>query len=478
MKSRRTLLLFLVLPVALSAQAGLHWEKPDPKPTAPSGQDALSQLEAITGQKVGRSKVGTAFKVQKPAPPKPKTVSRQTTTNQQNAALLGGIFGSLLAQALQPAGPSGPDPAELARLEAQRQAALRQEQAELQAWASAYSSRMNTLVAHQRQLRTSQNQESLEGLRASLSDGWDSGKAPVAGGGLAAALSDPAPTAVDLRDSRTYTPSLLREANGTKRTTPISADDLLKRREAAQARLKAMMEENKDLRLLGQRFYELEAELERLKRQAQGMGSDGRAIQRDMDYWGWRIDQATQACMERGTSLLTGTLLPEGTSAGLKRLQKNPKLWGETLQSLSDVNDFSEFATTLGDRYDAAGQALDWAKAKQSLMKNVDFIATNVQHLSASLKPVSLHWEVGKTLVGTSVDLAAELDGWGAILERQGDVSLLLQKQKVLKGHMEALVRELQVSRGQLATQLGVRPEDLIPVKTGPRGLGSTVPPL
>lgn len=478
MRMPRPLLLSMVLPVALVAQVGLHWEKPDPKPASPSPQDALSQLEAITGQKVDRGKVGTAFKVQRPTPPKPKPVSRQAATNQQNAALLGGILGSLLAQALQPTVPSGPDPAELARIEAERQTALRQEQAELQAWANAYSSRMNSLVAHQRQLRTSQNQESLEGLRASLSDGWDSGKAPTNGGGLAAALSDPAPVAVDLRESRTLTPSLLREANGTRRTTPISADDLLKRREAAQARLKAMMEENKDLRLLGQRFYELEAELERLKRQAQGMGSEGRAIQRELDYWGWRIDQATQACMERGTSLLTGTLIPEGTSAGLKRLQKNPKLWGETLQSLSEVNDFSEFATTLGDRYDAAGQALDWVKAKQSLMKNVDFIATNVQHLSSSLKPVSLHWEVGKTLVGTSVDLAAELDGWGAILERQGDVSLLLQKQKTLKGHMESLVRELQVSRGQLAIRLGVRPEDLIPVRTGPKGLGSAVPPM
>ena len=40
-----------------------------------------------------------------------------------------------------------------------------------------------------------------------------------------------------------------------------------------------------------------------------------------MDYWGWRIDQATQACMERGTSFFMDVLLPKGTSAGLKRLQ-------------------------------------------------------------------------------------------------------------------------------------------------------------
>lgn len=476
MQTVAVLLIASASALALSAQAGLHWEKPDPKPSSAQGTGALSQLEALSRTKVDRSKVSTTFKVRPPAP-RPKIVHRQPTANQQAAAMLGGIFGSLLAQAFQPTGSSGPDPAELARIEAERQEAVRREQAELHAWASAYSSRMNALVEHQRQQRASQNQESLEGLRASLSDGWDTGKAPMGGGGLAAALSDPAPV-VDLSESRTFTPSLLREANGTRRTTPISPDDLLKRREAAQARLKAMMEENQDLRLLGQRFYELEAQLDRLKRQARDLGSDGRALQREMDYWGWRIEQATQACMERGTSLFTGVLLPKGTSAGLKRLQKNPKLWGQTVQSLSDINDFSEFAGTLADRYDAAGQALDWAQAKQNLMKNVDFIATNAQHLTSKLEPVSLHWEVGKTLVGTSVDLAAEIDGWGAILERQGDAALILQKQKALKVRIEAVVRDLQGSRAQIAAQLGVKPEDLIPVQARPKGLGSSVPPL
>lgn len=463
----------------LGAQAGLTWGKPDPKPAqGTQGQGALDQLEAITGQKVDRSKVGTSFKVRKPPPARPKAGHRaQSSANLQAASLVGSIFGSLLAQALQPTGPTGPSPEELARIEAERQEALRQEQAELQAWAQSYSSRMNALVAQQRQQRASQNQGNLEDLRASLSDGWDSGRAPATGGGLAAALSDPAPAVVDLRGSLSYTPSLLREANGTRRTTPVSADDLIKRREAAQARLKAMMEENQDLRLLGQRFYALEAELDRLKRQARDLGSDGRALQREMDYWGWRIEQATQACMERGTSLFTGVILPKGTSAGLKRLQGNPKLWGQTVQSLSDINDFSEFASTLADRYDAAGQALDWVQAKHNLMQNVDFIASNLGSLSSKLEPLSLHWQVGKTLVGTAVDLAAELDGWGAILERQGDAGLILQKQKVLKGRIEALVRNLQASRTQIAAQLGVKPEDLIPPQTR-QGLGSVVPPL
>ncbi len=472
-----SLFLALALPATLSAQVGLHWEQPDPKPASQNGQDAISQLEALTGQKIDRSQVATSFRppVSRPKPRAPQGLS----VNQQiSVMLLGGILENLFAQALQPTAPAGPDPAEQARLAAQQQEALRRQQAELQAWAQAYSARMNALVEHQRQQRAAQNQQSLEGLRASLSDGWDSGKPAGGGGDLASALSDPFPTAVDLRGSLTYTPSLLREANGTKRTSPITADDLLKRREAAQARLKAMMAENGDLRLLGQRFYELEAELDRLKHQARGLGSDGRALQREMDYWGWRIEQATQACMERGTSLFTDVLLPMGTSAGLKRLQKNPKLWGPTLQSLSGINDFTEFTGGLMDRYDAAGQALDWIQAKRNLMKDVDFIATNIQHLSSKLEPVGLHWQVGKILVGTSVDLAAELDGWGAILEGQGDAALILQKQKAIQVRLEALVSNLQASRALIATRLGVKPEDLIPPGSHSRGLGSTVPPL
>ena len=475
MRTLAALLTTSAFPLVLSAQAGLHWEKPDPKPSSGRATDALSQLEALSGGKVDRSKLGTTFKVRPPALG-PKAVRRQPTANQQAASLMGGIFGSLLAQAFAPTGPSGSDPAELAHTEAERQEALRREQAALQAWASAYSSRMGALVEHQRQQRASQNQQSMEDLRASLSNGWDSGGAQT-GGGLAAALSDPAP-AVDLSESQTYTPSILREADGTKRAVPMSPDDLLKRREAAQARLKAMMAENQDLRLLGQRFYELETRLNLLRRQARDQGSDGRAIQREMDYWGWRIEQTAQACMERGMSLFTDVLLPKGTTAGLKRLQKNPKLWGQTVQSLSEINDFSEFAGSLADRYDAAGLAIDWVQAKHSLMKNVDFMATNAQNVTSKLEPISLHWQVGKALVGTSVDLAAEIDGWGAILERQGDISLLLQKQKTLKVRIEAVVKDLQASRAQIAARLGVKPEDLIPVQARPKGLGSSVPHL
>ena len=457
----------------LRAQIGLHNEAPPPKPQSSQGGDSLSLLESLTNTKVDRSKVGTSFQVKKTVIPKLKPVPWINTTSGRNATMLVGIFGDLLSQALMPTSPTGPSPAELARIEAERQAALQREQAELQAWTNRYATRMNGLIEHQRQERTAQNKESLEGLRASLSDGFDS----AVGGGLAGALSDPAPV-VDLSQSQTLTPSLLREANGTKRTKPITADDLLKRREAAQARLKRMMAENKDLRVLGQRFYELEAQLERLKRQAASLGSEGRAIQRDMDFWGWRIDQATQACMERGTSLLTEIIIPEGNSAGLARLKKNPKTFNRLVQACSQLNDYTEFTTTLGDRYDAAGQALDWPKAKHTLMENVDFIASNLQNVSPVFKPVSTTWNLGKTIIGTSVDLAAELDGWGAILERQGDVSLILQKQKALKRPLEAMIRDLQASRAQIAAQLGVKPEDLIPVQARPKGLGSNVAPL
>jgi hypothetical protein len=111
-------------------------------------------------------------------------------------------------------------------------------------------------------------------------------------------------------------------------------------------------------------------------------------------------------------------------------------------------------------------------------MENVDFIASNLQNVSPVFKPVSTTWNLGKTIIGTSVDLAAELDGWGAILERQGDVSLILQKQKALKRPLEAMIRDLQASRAQIAAQLGVKPEDLIPVQARPKGLGSNVAPL
>lgn len=485
MRNPVALSFLLAIPAALSAQAGLHWEKPDPKPATQS-TDAISQLEALTGQKIDRTKVKTTFQVRQP-PPRPKPTPRPTlSTNQQiGLSLAGSLIGGLFSAAFEPAAQTGPTAAELAALEAERQAELQRQRAELQAWASGYTHRMNGLIAMQRQHRSAQNQESLEGLRASLSDGFDTGGAPAAGGGLASALADP--PVVDLRNSRTLTPSLLRgpdavpslvrEADGSRRTAPATPEDLLKRREALQARLKAMMAENGDLRTLGQRFYELEAELARIKAEAARLGGQGRDIRREMDLWGWWLDGAVQRNLERGSSLLMDVIVPKGTKSGLKTLEQNPKLWNKTLKSMGEYNDFFEFIGTVKDRYDAAGEAVDWMKAKHSLFQNVDFLASRAELVSDKLETVSLHYKVGKALLGASVDLAGELDGWGAILERQGDAALVLQKQKTLQVRLEAVVRDLQASRTQIATKLGVKPEDLIP-PAARRGLGSNVPPL
>ena len=164
-------------------------------------------------------------------------------------------------------------------------------------------------------------------------------------------------------------------------------------------------------------------------------------------------------------------------NAGFKRLEKNPRLMNQTLQSFRNLNEFVEFTTNLGDRYDAAGQALDWVQAKRNLIADVDFIASNLHYATARLEPAGKAWELGKTLVGTGVDLAAELDGWGAQLERAGDIPLNRQKMDQVGRRITVVVGKLQASRTEIAARLGVRPEDLIPA--GPaRGLGSLVPPI
>jgi hypothetical protein len=429
-----------------------------------AAQSALGQLESMTGQKVQRFKGTSSYH----GPSQP-------TSEQQVARMMGGLFGQLLTEVFQT--PAGPDPAQTARAEALRQASLQREQQALLAWAAAYSERMNQLLTEQRQRRANQNQDSLEGLSTALSDPWNGGGPAAQPSGLAAALSDPAP-AVDLRDSRTLTPSLLRGENGALRAANVTVDEVLKRREEAQARLKAMMEENKDLKVLGQRFYELEDQLSRLKAEAARLGSDGRALTRDFDAWGWQVDKAVHNALERGVSLLTGTLVPEGTADGLKTLRKNPKTWNDTLKALSQIHDFADFVTEMGDRYDAGRQAVDWVRSKRNLYKDLDFLATNLQYASKTWKPLSTQWELGKNIVGSGLDVAQELDAWGNMNSAQGDLKLLKVRQQVLQTRLTELVGQLQKSRGTLATQLGVHPEDLIPVIPAQKGLDSFVPGL
>lgn len=432
-----------------------------------SAQSALGQLESMTGQKVQRFQGSSAYRKQLTRPAPSRTMkTHRPTPDQRAAGLLAGVFGGILSQALQGGGHSGSwsaardDQQALLeeRLAQQRQEALARDQRALRAWAQDYSSQLNRQLLAQRG-------GSLEGQAAAQSALWDGGSR-VAGGD---------PLTVDLTDARALTPGSLKESPAPK---PVTADEVLARRAEAQARLKQMMAENGDLKVLGRRFYELEDELARLKEEAARLGSDGRQLMREHEAWGAQVDQAVQRSLERGTSLLTGTIVPEGTADGLKTLRKNPKVWNGTLEALSGVNDFTDFVTERADRATAARDAVDWAQAKQSLFQNVDYIATNLSQVSKAWKPLSMQWELGKNIVGSGLDVAQELDAWANQKEAAGDQALLSQKQKALTGKMTALVEQLQASRSALAARLGVRPEDLIPVQAQPKGLGSTVPRL
>lgn len=431
-------------------------------------QSALGQLESMTGQKVQRFQGSSAYRKQitPPVPSRTTTKVPRLTPDQRAAGLLAGVFGGMLSQALQSGPRSGPGTAlhddQQAQLEArlaqQRQEAMARDQQALHAWAQDYSSQLNRQLLAQRG-------GSLEGQAAAQSALWDGG-ARSAGGD---------PLAVDLSDARALTPGNLKALPAPK---PVTADEVLARRAEAQARLQRMMVENGDLKVLGQRFYELEDELARLKEEAARLGSDGRQLMREHEAWGAQVDRAVQNSLERGASLLTGTIIPDGTADGLKTLRKNPKVWNGTLEALSGVNDFTDFVTERADRAMAARDAVDWARAKQSLFQNVDYIASNLSQVSKAWKPLSTQWELGKNIVGSGLDVAQELDAWGNLKGAAGDQALLNQKQKALMGKLTALAGQLQASRTTIAGRLGVRPEDLIPAQVQPKGLGSAVPRL
>lgn len=433
-----------------------------------SAQSALGQLESMTGQKVQRFQGSSSYRKQitLPVPSRTTPKTPRLTPDQRAASLLAGVFGGILSRALQPGPRSGSGTAlhdeQRAQLEArlaqQRQEALARDQQALRAWAQDYSSQLN-------QQLLSQRGGSLEGQVAAQSGLWD--------GGARAPGGDP--SVVDLSDARALTPGNLKEPPAPK---PVTVDEVLARRAEAQARLQRMMTENGDLNVLGQRFYELENELARLREEAARLGSDGRQLMREHEAWGAQVDRAVQNSLERGASLLTGTIIPEGTADGLKTLRQNPKVWNGTLEALSQVNDFTDFVTERADRTIAAREAVDWVQAKQTLFQNVDYIATNLSQVSKAWKPLSMQWELGKNIVGSGLDVAQELDAWGNMKGAAGDQLLLAQRQKALMGKMTTLVGQLQTSRETLAAQLGVRPEDLIPTQAKPKGLGSTVPRL
>jgi phage shock protein A len=430
-----------------------------------AAQSALGQLESMTGQKVQRFQGSSAHRY---TPPASRTTRVPRATPDQRAAnLMAGVFGGILSQALQSGPPSGSGTASHDERQAQIEARLAQQRAEvqardrqaLQAWAQDYSSQLNRQLLAQRG-------GSLEGQAAAQSGLWDGGARAPGGDSLT----------VDLRDARALTPGSLKPAEPSPK--PVTADEVLQRRAEAQARLQRMMAENGDLTVVGQRFYELEDELARLKQEAARLGSDGRQLMREHEAWGARVDRAVQNSLERGASLLTGTLIPEGTAEGLKLLRQNPKVWNGTVEALTQVNDFTDFVTERADRASAAGEAVDWVKAKHTLFQNIDFIATNLQQVSKAWKPLSTQWELGKNIVGSGLDVAQELDAWGYQKGAAGDQLLLTQRQKAVLGKMTALAGQLQTSRETIAARLGVRPEDLIPVQLKPKGLGSAVPPI
>ena len=418
------------------------------------GQSAIGQLEQMTGQKIDRFEGGSAY-----GHGTSKTNSG-LTQDRQIADILGGLLGQMLTKALEPP-KGGMSAAQVAQAQKLQQEAVERQQQQLHAWAASYSQQMNRLLSDQRQRRSKEDEESLENLSAALSSPWDGGPGVSPSGGLASALSDPAPV-VDLSGSKTFTPSLLRAENGAPRSAKVTPDEVLKRRAEAQARLKAMMEEDKDLKRLGQRFYELESRLSYLKRSAACLGSQGRNIAGDFDAWGLQVDGAVQNSIERGVSLVTGTLIPESTAEGLKTLHENPKTWNSTLEAISQINDFVDFVNEMGDRYDFGRQTIDWVKAKRNLYKDMDFIASNLGNVSKAWKPLTMQWELGKNIIGSGLDVAQELDAWGNMNEAEGDLTLLKVRQQALQARMSELVHALQASRAVLASRLEVNPEDLI----------------
>ena len=183
------------------------------------------------------------------------------------------------------------------------------------------------------------------------------------------------------------------------------------------------------------------------------------------------MDEAVQNSLERGTSLLTDIIIPEGADKGFETLKNDPKTRNDALEAFSHINDFTGFITEMGDRYDAGREAVDWVQAKRNLFKDLDFVYSHLGTVSKTLGPLSEQWELGKNIVGSGLDVAQELDAWGDINNAQGDLKLLKVRQQILQNRMQDLVGQLQASRTTLATQLGVRPEDLIPT-TRPNDAG------
>jgi len=73
MRTSRALGLIAVFPAALAAQQGVFVDTQHPQPQTQTGSsqgtDAISQLEAISGGHIDRSKADMSFKVRRPPAP-------------------------------------------------------------------------------------------------------------------------------------------------------------------------------------------------------------------------------------------------------------------------------------------------------------------------------------------------------------------------------------------------------------------------
>ena len=181
-------------------------------PAMARGQSALGQLEEITGQKVDTFQSSSSYQ---PAPAV-KTQSStqnslQTSQQMQMTEMLGSMLGDMIFKSLFSSPGTGADAVAAAEAEKQHQLQLEAQQKALQAWAANYSRHMNQMLNQQSQRRAQEDSDSLENLTSAFSAPWDGrqGTAPPSSGGLASALADPEPV-VDLSDSQSFTPSLLR----------------------------------------------------------------------------------------------------------------------------------------------------------------------------------------------------------------------------------------------------------------------------
>jgi hypothetical protein len=350
----------------------------------------------------------------RPSKPKPPSMEQQVTLS----LLQGMLQGMEQAEAR----------ARAEAAEAERQAAIRraaEEEARRQALI-AEQQRLLGVVGDQRRRRDAEGKDSLEGLSAAMSAGFDT---PISG---AAPTGDP--MVVDLSDRRGLViPGM--EAP-PKPATKAEEDDA--RAAAAQReRLRRLAEEAEDAKALYQRLTDLEARLREARARLVALKRQGNYLRREMDDAAAEVEAAVASSMEHAMSLATmGVDKLHG--AGLERVKKirsNQALWNETVRSADGVNEVLGKIRNADENY-------QWLTAERDPVRDLD-------HISQQFELVSKHVQVGKVIVGSGVNLWRE---WKA-------------------------AKAIAAARAALARRLNIPISDTIiadPAK--PRGLGSHVP--